>query len=401
MDKKAYYNSVTDQVFALKNLAPVQADKCFNLEKMESILPPQVAGKIRRVIITGCGDSYSAAGAMRKGFKILSGLEKCNAPDIMDFCHFYTREKVHKGYTADEVLVVGISFSGGSRRVADALGKAKDMGLHSLLITCNPQSLAAEGVQYVLNVETPEGCNTPGLRSYFASLLALAALGAYLGVCNGHLSRQAFLETKNQCVGYVAEFMENIDRIDQQMFTMAQRVKDLRVFEVIADGNEGSSAQFVEQKFIECGGVFCDHTTSEEYAHISFFLRQPENIGTVIMINKADPSLNRMRDTVDGCLKQHRPTLVVTDVEPEFFEVRVGPVDTSVNIYTQVPMGVNAAEFAGKAEVCSIPTPPAQWMSPLVDFIPGSLLAGYQAAVNEQNFFGGRYDFRTQTWLGR
>ena len=37
-------------------------------------------------------------------------------------------------------------------------------------------------------------------------------------------------------------------------------------------------------------------------------------------------------------------------------------------------------------------------MSPLVDFLPGSLLAGYQAAVNEIMYFGGRYNFRTQTW---
>ncbi len=38
-------------------------------------------------------------------------------------------------------------------------------------------------------------------------------------------------------------------------------------------------------------------------------------------------------------------------------------------------------------------------MTPLVDFIPGSLLAGYHAAVNEKKYFGGRYDFRTQEWM--
>lgn len=398
MEKKAYENSITTQVYDLSALTPVQVEKCFDLEKLGKILPAEVAGNIRRVIITGCGDSYSAAGAMVRGFRELSGLRKCNTPDIMDFCHYYTEEKILKGFSQNEVLLIAISFSGGSQRVVDALEKAKQTGVHSLLITRNSASIAAQAAEYVLDVETPEGCNSPGLRSYFASLLALAALGGYLGVCNHNLSVDAFQQTKSQCTSYVLEFLERLPQIDEQMFAMAQRVKDLHTFEVIADGNEGYSAQFVEQKFIECGGVFCDHTTSEEFAHISFFLRGSSSIGTIILVNQADLSLSRMRDTVDGCLKQHRPTLVVTDVRPDFFDVRKGPIDTSVNIYTQVPMGVNAAEFAGKAEICSIPTAPAQWMSPLVDFIPGSLLAGYQAAINEHLFFAGRYDFRSQTW---
>ena len=32
MNKKDYYNSVTDQVLDLKNLAPVQSKICFDLE---------------------------------------------------------------------------------------------------------------------------------------------------------------------------------------------------------------------------------------------------------------------------------------------------------------------------------------------------------------------------------
>ena len=99
--------------------------------------------------------------------------------------------------------------------------------------------------------------------------------------------------------------------------------------------------------------------------------------------------------------KQHRPTLVVTDGDPKQFEVEAREVDTSVNFYGGAVLGVNALKHAIKPIVCQIPTAPEQWMSPLVDFVPGALLAGYHAAINEQFFFGGRYDFRNQTWLGR
>ncbi|MCI7638665.1 MAG: hypothetical protein MSS60_02425, partial [Clostridiales bacterium] len=94
MNKQDYYNSVTDQVKDLRHLASVQTELCFNLETLSKVLDDQTAKNIRRVIITGCGDSYSAAGAMMPGFRTLSGLRKCNSPDIMDFCCFYSAEKI-------------------------------------------------------------------------------------------------------------------------------------------------------------------------------------------------------------------------------------------------------------------------------------------------------------------
>ena len=112
MKKQDYYNSVTDQVKDLQNLAAIQADKCFDLAKLDTVLGPDTAKKIKRVIITGCGDSYSAAGAMIPAIKALSGLKKCNSPDIMDFCRYYSPLRVAKGCEMDEVLVMSISFSG-------------------------------------------------------------------------------------------------------------------------------------------------------------------------------------------------------------------------------------------------------------------------------------------------
>lgn len=398
MNKQDYYNSVTHQVEDLVNLADVQTDICFDLNTLAAVLPREVAGKIRRVIITGCGDSYSAAGAMMPGFKKLSGLRKCNAPDIMDFVYYYSENKVKRNYNMDEVLVVSISFSGGSERVVRLLEKANVLGAHSLLITRTPDSIGGRAAKYIFDVKTPAGCNSPGLRSYYASMVGICALGAYLGVCNGNLTEEAFFRTKEQITAYTSRFMEDFRAIDDLMFREAVRMKDLRKFELIADWNEGWSAQFVEQKFIECGGMFCSHTNSEEFVHISMVARCPEEWGEIIMINEADLSRSRMKDTINGCLVQHRPTLIVTDIAPEDFDLSVH-VFTGKNYFGQTVEGVpDAMKEKGVPTICQIAKAPEQWMSPLVDFVPGALLAGYQAAVNEINYFGGRYNFRTMTW---
>ena len=90
----------------------------------------------------------------------------------------------------------------------------------------------------------------------------------------------------------------------------------------------------------------------------------------------------------------------MTDLEEAEFEVRQRDTSDIDNFYGIAEMGVNSMEKAGRASVCRIAEAPQQWMSPFVDFIPGSLLAAYHAAVNEHNFFNGRFDFRTETWIG-
>ncbi len=382
MDRKNYFNSVTHQVMDLGDLAGVLAEKCFDLEKLRQMVPEKVGEKIRRVILVGCGDSYSAAGAMQSAFRALSGIRKVNTPDIMDFCGFYTEDELTKSFRKEEVLVAAVSFSGLARRITEALKKAASLGVCSLLITGNPDSPGGKAADYVFDVKTPNGCNTPGLRSYYASMVGITALGAYLGLCSHAIGEEKFREAKRTVLSYTLDVMKDFDRIDERMFGEALRMKDLTKFEIIADWNEGYSAQFVEQKLIECGGVYCDHTTSEEFAHISLMYREPSTFGTIVMINRGDHSFSRMIDTMRGALGQHRPVLVVTDADPELFEV---PPDTDAS--------------GGKAAVCRIAKAPVQWLSPLMDFVPGALLAGYHAAVNEKMFFGGRFDFRTQRWI--
>lgn len=47
--------------------------------------------------------------------------------------------------------------------------------------------------------------------------------------------------------------------------------------------------------------------------------RRPGEFGTIVMIQEKDPSFGRMKDTIIGALAQHRPTLIVTDADPDRF----------------------------------------------------------------------------------
>jgi glucosamine--fructose-6-phosphate aminotransferase (isomerizing) len=384
----------------LGTVAEFLRDKCFGSGSDPAGLGAKAAGA-RRAVFVGCGDSYSAAGAMLPGFRKLSGLKRCFSPDVMDFLGDPAPYGTDR---PEDAITVGVSFSGSSEKVADALKKASSLGSGTFLITGNAESRCAEEASEVIDVSIPEGLNTPGVRSYFASMFGIVYLGAAIGLDRGLLNREEFSSAGASAAEYMDRFMAGIDGVDSLMFEQAEKLRGYTKFEIIGDWNEGYSAQFIEQKLIECSGVYCDHTTSEEFAHISLMFRMPEETATMVLVNSADTSLGRMKDTINGCLAQHRPVIIVTDADPKVFSEHRG-IDPSTIHSAYKPDVKGGGEMStavtDKPCVCRIPTPPEQWMSPLADFIPGTLLAGYHAAINGRNFFSGRYDWRNDSWIGR
>ena len=128
----------------------------------------------------------------------------------------------------------------------------------------------------------------------------------------------------------------------------------------------------MEEKFIECAGVHCTHADSEDWCHINYFMRDPQHIGTIFILNSQAADFDRAVYTVGSSLAIGRPTLIVTDAD--------------------------ASVFPEEAVVCAIPPASETWLAPIVDFAPGAMLGAYVAAIADKMFFCGRYDFRTQTW---
>lgn len=376
MKKKDYENTINLQVNDLFTLVDVQTDICFGENALFHLMGEEGFTKIKRIIITGCGDSYSAAGVAAPILHKLASLDSCEAPDPMMYSVFYTQEDTVTDLLPDEVLVVAISASGNSTRILDILETANSHGAGTMLITNNPESAGGELADMLFNVKTPPGLNSPGLRSYFVSLIALIALGAYIALKKKIVTDEEYLQVKQQIVTCTKAFEARFDTIDNQMFELAQDWRSFTRFAVIGDDAQYFSAQFVEEKFYECGGLHTRHFDTEDWCHINFFVRNPETVGTIIHSNRTAPNFDRAVETARVAHAIGRPTLVVTDADPARFEKGVA--------------------------VCQVPKLDFDyaWLMPVIDFIPGSILAGYIAAVQGKNFFGGRYDFRRQVFLG-
>lgn len=373
MNKAAYDNPIRKQVMSLPDLVTVQLDKCFDEQKLQNLMSMLEIFDARSILITGCGDSYAAAGAMAPVLQKYCGVFHCDAIEAIDFTRLTEKADIGIG-EPNSPFVIAISANGGTARIVEVLQKADELGAFPILITNNAVSRAAAAAKHMYCTDTPAMENDfPGLRSYFANLLSLISIACRMGHVRGILSPEAPEIWKAAICQYVESYRDALVRIDDQMFELAQKWKDFERFDFIGDGPGLCSALFSMEKFIECTGTACNYDDSEDWCHIDFFLKDPESVGTVVYADKNAPSFSRIVETVDSAVKINRPVLVITDADPACF-----------------PAG---------ATVCTIPSTPAgfAWLAPVMDYAPASILAGYCCTLASRKFFNA-YDPATNVY---
>ncbi len=332
MDKSC---TVMKQIQELDQLLEIKLETSFDENKLTNVIPEEKAGRICRVVMSGCGGAYPAAVSMAEAFRRISGIKAVHHPDPMEFTRYYSDFDLSKGFAYDETLVVALGSSEEEQLIREILEKGKEKGCHTLLIR-----------------------GESDICSYFSAMIALLGLAAYLGKANGHFTAAEEMKLIGDIESYVHVAVKEIETIDEQMFIEAKRLKDFLKFDLVADWSDSGSAQFVEQKLIEYSGVQATHTNSEEWVHISMMNKDPQTIGTMFMITDSSNSYGRIVDTSWGSVKLGRPTIVVSDGKREDFE--------------------NELTFI------ALPKAPETYLAPLVNYIPGVLLASHLPVAEDR-----------------
>ena len=362
MDRKTYENALHAQCMSIPALCEDQIAGV--IKGLKDTIPADVLKNCRRVLITGCGDSYLAARAAIPAFrKLISAFgnhfEYFRAIELSRLVAFDPRQ------TASTV-VIAVSASGGPHRNAEALQRAREKGCHTVALTNKPESLAAQTAEYSLIVNTPAFPNaSPGLRNYYASLIGLYAFAAYMGEAKG-LSAEGTLDGLFGAIReFTGRYAKVLDSIDEQMFELAQKWKDFKKFESIADDINYCSAYFIGAKFVEVAGIMTATMDAEDWCHVNFFAHDPEHIGTIVVASKGEPDRSRIAETVHQAYLVGRPVLVIADG-------------------TKEEMGIKE-----DVEFVTVPETPAgyEFMGPLLNYLPGAILASYVAALNGEVYF--------------
>ncbi|MHC8421390.1 SIS domain-containing protein [Streptomyces sp. NB004] len=226
-------------------------------------------GAADSVHLVGDGDSYYAAVSAELAFRSLAGVD-CAATPALGFLE-YEAPWLGSRSGGGRRLVVGVSASGFTPRVVEALARAGRQGAATLAVTGVPDSPLARAADHTLPVRLAGGEPSPGIRTYQASLLALLLLAVRLGEARRHHTR----DDRDAMEGEIAALRDGVARtvagLGDACGRVAELVGDGPVVVMVGSGPALGTAQYGAAKLIEGAGVFARGQDLEEWNHVERF----------------------------------------------------------------------------------------------------------------------------------
>ncbi|MFX1538954.1 MAG: SIS domain-containing protein, partial [Promethearchaeota archaeon] len=267
-----------------------------NIKKISKIL---FQSDIERIILTGSGDSYCAAwfGAYL-GQRWRPDLDiRYSAP--FEFVNYYDPQYLQKS------AFIGISVSGNTPRVVEALRFAKKYGAQTIGITDNPQGRVNTETDHTLFIHAspPETLETSSYitegpkeytgyhhdvaqtKTYLANLATLSLLMAY-NSSQEDVALSLVQETF-QLVNTTIDQYQDFVKIGNKLGRGINKV----IF--VSSGANGPTGLFGAYKMFEfsINGFACD---IEEYCHTNYFITTEKSF--VIFIASDFPTFNRIKE---------------------------------------------------------------------------------------------------------
>lgn len=258
-------NAMIAQVQSLPELIRTEFDGLD--ERVRTLMNHEEWLSVKRVVITGCGDSHMAGVAAELAFEQIAGIPA----EPMRAMRARYAAPYKQSHFPGNPLVFGISVSGTVSRTREALGLFGKHGAPTVAITGNPESPLAELADKVLDCSIPEFEFAPGVRSYRTSLLALYLLAIRLGEVQDRYSQQE-ANALRQSLRATADALEaTLEAVNDKTRALAEAVAEEKSYVFVGDGPNLGTAYFAAAKVIEACGCHAMGQETEEWAHLQYF----------------------------------------------------------------------------------------------------------------------------------
>lgn len=248
-------------------------------------LPAERVRGLRRLVISGCGDSLFAGVAARLAIERLGGLP-CEPLDAME-CGRYASARF-----SPEVAVLGISNSGTTSRVLESIALAQRAGAMTLALTGTAGSALERlaGACVVRSVvgagrrEGPTALVERHLGEYCGTLTALYHLALHLGEARGVIThRERQLETER--IEAAAEMAQRALREGPgRVVSLLAPLQDANRVYYLGAGPGYGTALFGAAKLLEEVPLCGIPQQLEEWAHLQYFLTMVEGARTCAVV---------------------------------------------------------------------------------------------------------------------
>lgn len=260
--------------------------QCNLTSEIESInaAAAYIANKnIKRIYMTGCGDSTASMLAVRAFYEQVMGIQ-CEVVQALDFTYYYHRP------VDENTLVITLSSSGNTVRTVEAMLIARAYGAVTLCLSNTPGSpLMVESTHSILIHAKRRGWPT---QSSTAAMIILYQLGLSIAKKMGKDSAE--LLTYQKSLMKVPDLVRMVlDQHNDLMLEISQTEAKKKIFLFAGGGPAFASSLIGAAKIKECTPDHAIAIPLEEYHHYN-----SQKEGDPIFLTVPDgPSIPRALDT--------------------------------------------------------------------------------------------------------
>jgi glucosamine--fructose-6-phosphate aminotransferase (isomerizing) len=313
---------------------------------------------VKRIVITGSGDSHMAGLATELAFEQLAGIP--TEPLTGMQAGRYASPHFDKMFPRNP-LTLAISVSGTVARTREAATLLRKQGALTVAVTANPDSPLAGAAEYVLDCTVPESVPAPGIRSYRVSLLMLYLLAIHLAEVNGRITQDRANALRQELKGTADVIESTIGAVNDKTRELAAAVAAEKNFVFVGDGPNYATALFSAAKVIEAAGRHAMGQDTEEWAHLQYFVNVDPATPTFVI----SPGRRGHGRAAELAQMMKRVGRTVIAVVPEGEQEIAGQADWALPVVGEV----------------------SEMFSPMVYAVAGELFSGHlSAAVGEPPF---------------
>jgi len=237
-------------------------------QQIGTVLAPSEWQAVRKVYLTGDGDSYHASCATEMAFEAIADVAcaPMSAQRFLDYGAAWMRSAA-----PHQILVIATSASGGTPRVVQAIERAKAHGALTIALTGTPNSAVTQAADRTVLVELPQKERSPGIRTYQASLLGMLLVAIQLGETRNRYQQDEANALRQELAALADVVEATTNAIKERCRAVADMIADTPTLVMAGSGPSYGTALFSAAKVVEAAGIFAMGQDLEEWWHVERF----------------------------------------------------------------------------------------------------------------------------------
>ena len=237
-------------------------------QQVRAVLTPSEWQAVKKVYLTGDGDSYHASCAAEMAFQVIADVacEPLSAQRFLDYGAAWMRPA-----TPPHTLVIATSASGGTERVVQAIERAKEYGALTVALTGTPNSAVTQVADRSVVVELPHKERSPGIRTYQASLMGMLLVAIQLAERQGRYAQEETDRLRQELIALADVVDATTNAIQAGCREVADLIAASPIVVMLGSGPSYGTALYSAAKLVEAAGVFVLGQDLEEWWHVERF----------------------------------------------------------------------------------------------------------------------------------